>query len=75
MCCEGFLVSIYNDLEYYMRINNGAHLAWLIDPKEEKSYIYRKDSIMEVIEGFDKKLSGEDVLPDFELDLKMLLPA
>lgn len=51
---------------------NGCSLAWLIDPMEKKAYIYKPTApVLEVI-GFDKKLSGENVLPGFELDLKRL---
>jgi len=50
-------------------IANGVRLAWLIDPFKEKAYIYRIDGTKETIEGFEKKLSGEDVLEGFELDL------
>lgn len=55
-----------------MWINNGAHLAWLIDPIEEKAYIYRKDGSIQIINNFETKLSGEDVLENFELDLSIL---
>ena len=50
---------------------NGVRLAWLIDPFEEKAYVYRQGQLTpEVVEGFpDKKQSGEEVLPGFELDL------
>ncbi len=52
-------------------IANGVRLAWLIDPYDEKAYIYRPGREVEVIEGFDgKMLSGEDVLPGFELALE-----
>ena len=54
-------------------IENGALLGWLIDPKTQTSYIYRKDGSMEQVDGFDKKLSGEDVLKGFELDLSLLV--
>ena len=51
-------------------IANGVRLAWLIDPYEEKVYIYRPGREVETVEGFaKKKLSGEDVLPGFELPL------
>ena len=51
-------------------IANGVRLAWLIDPYEEKNYIYRPDKAVEIVEGFaGKKLSGTDVLPGFELPL------
>jgi len=51
-------------------IANGVRLAWLIDPYEEKVYIYRPDKAVETVEGFaGKKLSGTEVLPGFELPL------
>lgn len=52
---------------------NGVKLAWLIDPLKHKSYVFRQNGTEEVVEGFDKKLSGEDVLPGFEFDLSLLL--
>lgn len=52
---------------------NGVRLAWLIDPYEEKAYIYQHTREVEIVEGFDgKKLSGEDVLPGFELPLEAM---
>lgn len=49
---------------------NGVRLAWLIDPYDEKAYIYRDGKAVETVEGFSgKKLSGEAVLPGFELPL------
>jgi Uma2 family endonuclease len=58
-------------------IANGVRLAWLIDPYEEKAWVYRMDGSVEIIKGFDgKKLSGEDVMPGFELALdEFKLPA
>lgn len=51
-------------------IANGVRLAWLIDPYEEKAYIYRPGQPVEIVEGFaDHALSGEDVMPGFELPL------
>lgn len=50
-------------------IANGVRLAWLIDPYQEKAHVYRIDGSKEIIEGFDKQLSGEDVLPGFVLEL------
>ena len=54
-------------------IANGVRLAWLIDAEQEKSWVFRADGSTEMIEGFDQKLSGEDVLPGFEFDLKVLI--
>ena len=53
-------------------IENGALLAWLIDPTSQQSSIYRADGSIEIVKGFDKKLSGEDILPGFEFDLEQL---
>ncbi len=53
-------------------IKNGVKLAWLIDPINQNTLLYRSDSSMEIIEGFDKKLSGEDILEGFEFDLTFL---
>jgi Uma2 family endonuclease len=50
-------------------IANGVRLAWLIDPYEETAWIYRADGTVEKIEGFDNQLSGEEVMPDFVLEL------
>jgi len=56
-------------------IANGVRLAWLIDPYEEKAYVYRHGAeAPEVVEGFaEKVLSGEEVLPGFELPLDKMM--
>ncbi|MFN0037618.1 MAG: Uma2 family endonuclease, partial [Saprospiraceae bacterium] len=49
---------------------NGVRLGWLIDPYSEQVHIYRQGQEVEILKGFSgKKLSGEDVLPGFELPL------
>ena len=53
-------------------VENGCQLAWLIDPEKENTHIYRADGTIEIIDGFDQKLSGETVLAGFELDLSTL---
>ncbi len=54
-------------------INNGVRLGWLIALEQSLTFIYRADGTVDKVEGFDKKLSGEDVLPGFEFDLSVLL--
>ena len=54
-------------------IENGVQLAWLIDKKNEQTFIYRADGTIEKVTGFDKKLSGEEILKGFELDLSLLI--
>lgn len=51
---------------------NGVKLAWLIDTEEHTVNIYNKNGSQQVIESFDTKLSGGDVLPDFQFDLSLL---
>jgi len=53
-------------------IANGALLAWLIDPPQEKAWIYRANGTVEEVVGFDKALSGERVLPGFTFALDSL---
>jgi len=54
-------------------MGNGVRLAWLVNPYEKTTHIYREDSSVDLVEGFDKTLSGEHVLPGFELELAPLL--
>ncbi|MGI8469824.1 MAG: Uma2 family endonuclease [Pyrinomonadaceae bacterium] len=49
-------------------IENGARLGWLIDPKNRQVHVYRSNGEIEILEN-SKKISGENVLENFELDL------
>jgi len=53
-------------------IGNGCRLAWLIDADAETVYVYRPDAEMQIVQGFQQRLSAADVLPGFELDLSQL---
>jgi Uma2 family endonuclease len=55
-------------LEY---IENGVRLGWLIDPQTENVHIYRLNR-NHTTQSFDEKLSGEDVLPNFELNVRTI---
>lgn len=50
---------------------NGCQLGWLIDPTNQTTYIYRPAQEPEIVLGLGV-LSGETVLPGFELDLAVL---
>lgn len=50
-------------------IANGCRLAWLIDPKTETTHIFRANGEIQIVQGFAKPLSGEDILVGFELRL------
>ena len=52
-------------------LKNGIRLGWLIDPKNEKTYVYHPERKMTVKE-FSETLSGEDVLIGFELNLQAI---
>ncbi len=53
-------------LEY---IDNGAMLAWLIDPLKKVVEIYRPEQPVEILQN-PSQLSGENLLPGFVLDLQ-----
>jgi Uma2 family endonuclease len=54
-------------MDEYME--NGARLGWLIDPFEKRVHIYRPGQPVEVLED-PATVSGEPVLPGFELNLQ-----
>ncbi len=78
--CPDFIVELksksdslsYLKIKMQKWIENGSKLGWLIIPEKEEVHIYRADGSIEIIKGFDKKLSGENVLQGFELDLSIL---
>jgi Uma2 family endonuclease len=49
-------------------LENGVRLGWLINPQDRQVEIYRLRHSPEVREA-PLYLNGEDVLPDFRLDL------
>lgn len=53
-------------------MENGCRLGWLIDPVEQKAYVYKIDAVVKTIETFNEKLTGDDVPPGFELNLSPL---
>lgn len=53
-------------------MGNGCQLAWLIDPKTQTTYVYRADGSIQINHSFLEPLSGEGILPGFELDLSQL---
>ncbi|MEM9528073.1 MAG: Uma2 family endonuclease [Bacteroidota bacterium] len=52
---------------------NGVRLGWLVDVKSEKLWIYRQDGSVDIIKGFNQTITGEDVVPGFEFDLRNLM--
>jgi Uma2 family endonuclease len=63
------LTRLQSKMREYLR--SGLRLGWLIDPKNRRVEIYRQGREVEVLES-PATLSGEDVLPEFVLDLKFV---
>lgn len=61
------LVEVQTKMQEYL--DNGTCLGWLIDPESKSAQIYRQNQRVEV-QNAPNSLSGEDILPGFELDLQ-----
>ena len=53
-------------------MDNGVLLGWLLNPKDHQVEIYRQGQSVEILNA-PSYLSGEDVLPGFDLDLSRIL--
>ncbi|WKN45685.1 Uma2 family endonuclease [Tunicatimonas pelagia] len=54
-------------------MDNGCRLGWLFYPPEEQTFVYRTGQAKpETVIGYDRTLSGEEVLPNFAFDLQWL---
>ncbi|NML64635.1 Uma2 family endonuclease [Hymenobacter sp. RP-2-7] len=52
---------------------NGALLGWLLSCDDERAYIFRAGQEgYETLEGFNRELAGEAVLPGLRVDLRKL---
>jgi Uma2 family endonuclease len=77
--CPDFLVELRSpsdsltELRAKMQeyLENGLKLGWLIDPQNKQVEIYRTRKQVEVLKS-PVELSGEDILPDFVLNLKRI---
>ena len=49
-------------------LDNGAQLAWLIDPEQKRVYVYRPGEPVQELER-PEKISGDPLLSGFDLDL------
>ena len=63
------LKTLQNKMKEYLE--NGTKLGWLINPKAKQVEIYRQGKEVEILDN-PTTLSGEDVLPDFVLDLELI---
>jgi Uma2 family endonuclease len=60
------LAPIQDKMKEY--IENGLRLGWLINPQDNQVEIYRPGTVVEIV-NIPAILSGEDVLPGFELHI------
>lgn len=51
-------------------LNSGLRLGWLINPQEQQVEIYRPNQALEIVK-LPTTLSGENVLPEFILNLPL----
>jgi Uma2 family endonuclease len=78
--CPDFIVELKSksdsigDLKIKMKewMDNGCLLGWLIDVGEEIVFVYERGKRVKEHKNFDLPLSGEPVLPGFELILSEL---
>ena len=63
------LETIKDKMQEY--IDNGAQLGWLIDPRERNVYVYRLGEEIVCLSD-PETISGDPVLPNFELDVRKL---
>ncbi len=60
------LVNVRAKMREYL--DNGVNLSWLINPKAKQVEIYRLGRDVELLDS-PQSISGEDILPNFTLDL------
>jgi Uma2 family endonuclease len=49
-------------------LDSGLKLGWLVNPQQQQVEIYRSSQPVEIVQ-LPSRLSGESLLPGFELDL------
>lgn len=64
------LSSLQEKMQEYL--NSGLRLGWLIDPHRQQVEIYRPNRVVEIV-NLPACLSGEDVLPEFILNLPIFV--
>lgn len=64
------MVELREKMEEYMAC--GCRLAWLVDPKNHKTYVYSANGDIQTFR-FDEALSGGEVMPGLEMKLEEVL--
>jgi len=63
------MVKLRKKMQEYL--DNGINLGWLIDPQNKIVEIYRPNQKVDILQS-PKTLSGENILPEFVLDLGLI---
>ena len=63
------LVDLREKMQEY--IDNGARLGWLIDPLEQRVYVYRSGQPVELLDN-PTSVNGDPLLPEFVLQVREL---
>ena len=69
------LAKVRRKAEVYLR--RGTTLVWIVLPKQKGVEVWRLDQSSQLRSEFlgtDDKLSGEAILPGFELEISLLFP-
>ncbi len=74
--CPEFLIELLSPSDSWKQgevkmqeyMDNGCLLGWLIDPKHKRVAIYRQGKPVEIVDN-PQTLSGENVLPNFVLEI------
>lgn len=77
--CPDFVVELLSPTDSWQKgqrkmeeyRENGCRLGWLLEPETRRAAIYRQGLPVEELES-PSSLSGEDVLPEFVLDLQSI---
>jgi len=77
--CPDFVIELRSHTDHLTQLRakmveyleNGASLGWLIDPFERRVYVYRPDQEVVILDD-PKTVSGDPLLPGFNLDLTKL---
>ncbi len=78
--CPDFVIEILSDsdnrnhIQNKMKewIDNGCHLAWLIDPDKKVTTVFKPDH-KPITVPFDQDIDGGDLLPGFTLHVKSII--
>jgi len=66
--CPDFIIELRSQQKMTEYLDSGLKLGWLVNPQQQQVEIYRPSQAVEIVQ-LPSRLSGESLLPGFELDL------